>query len=73
MSGCSGSVLSLLSDSLIVLGLDLWFRRYSCDRSRQRRLKKTVKVKQAIVSLLGDENVSLLLVGDRRVDLDIPL
>ena len=61
------------SDSLIVLELDLQFRRYSCDRSRQRRLRKMVKVIQATVSLLGDENMSLLLVGDRRLDLEIPL
>ena len=63
----------LLSDSLIVLKLDLQFGRYSCDRSRQRRLRKTVRVKQAMVSLLGNEDVSLLLVGDRRLNLEIPL
>ena len=73
MSSCSGSVLLLLSDLLIVLELDLQFRRYSCNGSRQRRLRKTVRAKQAMVSLLGDENVSLLLVGDRRLDLEIPL
>ena len=32
-----------------------------------------VKAIQATVSLLGDENMSLLLVGDRRLDLEIPL
>ena len=62
MSSCSGLALLLDSDSLMVLELDLWFGRYSCDRSRQRRLRKMVKVKQATVSLLGNENVSLLLI-----------
>ena len=73
MNGLSGSVLSLDNDSLMVLELDLRFGRYSCDGSRQRRLRRTARAKQATVSLLGDENMSLLLVGDKRLDFKIPL
>ena len=73
MSGLSGSVLSLDKDSLMVLELGLQFGRCSCDGSRKKRLRRTAKVKQVTVSLLGNVNRSLLLVWDRRLDLEIPL
>ena len=46
-----------------MLELDLWFRLYGFGGNRQNRLRKMAKEKQAMVSLLDDENMSLLLVG----------
>ena len=37
------------------------------------RLRKTMNIEQAMVSLFHMRTESLLLVGDRRLDLEIPL
>ena len=72
MEGNSSSVCSLLNISLMVLELARYPGQYSFPGSRQIRLRKVTRVKQAMVSLL-DENEVTTPSWDRRLDLEIPL
>ena len=72
MEGNSSSVCSLLNISLMVLELAQYPGQYSFLGSRQIRLRKVTRVKQATVSLL-DENEVTTPSWDRRLNLEIPL